>query len=144
MDVPIGWFAAEQAAQNLIIEADGMMAVATFEFRATNDVLALTWLLADIDISSVDLPIASVRLVRAHLSVDQRWRAWCRSQLARAALTEADLRLARHAWRRLVKGRMLAGFTVSGVAADASPLTACCIGLSHARRAIDAYCHRQP
>jgi len=143
--VPIGWFSAERAAQDLITYVDGEVAVATFEYRATSDVLALTWSLAEIETSPAADPITPIRRLRAHLTNERHWRAWCHARLLRppAALTHADLRLASQAWSRLVRRGLLAGFTVSGVAAEASSSTACCIGLHHARRLLDAYGDRQ-
>jgi hypothetical protein len=143
--VPIGWFAAEQAAQDLIAHAEGEMAVATFEYRGASDVLALTWFLADIEIPSTACPVASIQQLQAHLSIEQQWRVWCRTRLLRppAAFTEADLRLARQAWSRLFRRGLLMGFTVSGVKTETVSSTGCCIGLHHARRILDAYCDRQ-
>jgi len=143
--VPIGWFAAEQAAQDLIAYVDEELAVATFEYRAASDVLALTWSLADIETPSAADPITSIRQLHAHLTNERHWRAWCQARLVRppAALTRADLRLAGQAWNRLVRRELLAGFTVAGVPAEVSSSTACCVGLHHARRLLDAYWNRQ-
>src|SRR3954447_20967438 len=76
-DVPVGWFAVEQAAEILITSAGKAMSAATFQFRATRDVLALTLLLAGFTDPIVDLPRRQLRLVRDLLSVDQRWQLWC-------------------------------------------------------------------
>lgn len=143
-DVPIGWFTAEQAARSLITRSGGGLALATFDYRATSDVLALTSLLAGIDIPAADLPISSVRRIGAYLAADQSWAAWCQAALAQPPTTiaGADVRFARRSWGRLIGSELLGGFTVSGVAADVGPLAACCLGLSHARRTVAAYCRR--
>ena len=138
--MPIGWFAAEQAAQDLITYVDGEVAVATFEYRATSDVLTLTWSLAQIESPSAVDPMRPIRQLRAHLRNERHWRAWCNGRLLRPpdALTHADLRLASQAWSRLVRRGLLAGFTEYGVAAEVSASTGCCTGLHHARRLLDA------
>jgi hypothetical protein len=144
--VPICWYAAEQAALDLVTRVDGEAAVATFEYRATSDVLALTWTLAEIAIPSATDPIPSIRQLYAHLSSERQWLAWSHARLLRppAGLAQTDLWLADQAWSRLIRGGLLAGFTVSGVTAEPLSSTACRIGFHHARRILDAYGDRRP
>src|SRR3954468_22480646 len=93
--VPVGWFAVEHAAEILIGSTGTAMSPATFQFRATRDVLALTLLLAGITGPADGLSRPQLGLVRDLLADDQQWQAWCRTGLLSASpvMGHADLRL---------------------------------------------------
>jgi hypothetical protein len=111
LEVPILWLWAEKMAEDMIVASEGRAPQATFEFRATRDVLTLTLLLADVHRSSADLPVDCLELTRDHLSVTPRWLVWCGSRLdaPNVAAGASDIRLARDAWRWLRRSRLLAG-----------------------------------
>jgi hypothetical protein len=115
-EVPLAWFTAEQTAHELIA---GRLPMATFEYRATRDVLALTIYL---------LPEpARPDMIRDHLI--HGWPAWCQSRLAEHPAC-LDLTFARAA-RRWLRQRLLGS---SGPLTDTRPAHQ--IGLMHARRTL--------
>ncbi|WP_432992222.1 hypothetical protein [Dactylosporangium sp. CA-233914] len=140
-EVPRAWLWAETTAEDLIAAGEDAARRGTFEFRATRDVLALTLFLADADRSPAGL---RMELLHDHLAVATAWLAWCRSRLdgQQAAMRTPDMRLAGDAWRWLRRSRLLAGPGLNDVAGDddawwiAGP--ACRVGLSRARRVVDA------
>jgi hypothetical protein len=143
VDVPIAWLWAEQAAEELIATSDGPLSPATFEFRATRDVLALTLFVTGIAARPGDLPARDLALIRDRLSVMSDWMAWCGSRLAgkcdRHPTNTANLRLARNAWLWLRRSRMLDGPALPGRACCDTVTSAgagCRVGLYHARRII--------
>jgi hypothetical protein len=138
LEIPIAWLWAEKAAEDLIMATEEAAAPATFEFRATRDVLALTLFLASTNRSPVDPPAGSLALIRDYLAVTPRWLVWCQSFLASpdpAAGTDASL--ARNAWRWLERGRLLAAVDSHACMHEACPETAWHIGLCRARAIIN-------
>jgi hypothetical protein len=144
VDVPIGWWWAEHVAEDLIAAHEGPVSPATFQFRATRDVLALTLFLTGTAGKADDLPASYLELIADRLCDAADWLAWCRSRLGRqvaaTGVADADLAFARNAWRWLGRSRMLAGLDVAGRGCDdalASCLGAGCrIGLHQARRIV--------
>jgi hypothetical protein len=142
LDVPIRWLGAEQTAEDLIVSCEGRVSPATFEFRATRDVLALAHFLADAERHPADLCLGWLELTHDGLAA-HRWLAWCRSRLDRADMFigATDMRMARNAWRWLGRGRLLGGPAYAGLACggEGDPVqgAACCIGLRRARQIID-------
>ncbi|MGI5182429.1 hypothetical protein ACQEVZ_39780 [Dactylosporangium sp. CA-152071] len=104
----------------------------------------MTLFLADVDQSSADLPANCVHVLRDHLAVATGWLAWCRSRFERtpAAASTRDKGMVMDAWRWLRCGRLLAGAGLPDVAYgdEAWPAeeAACQVGLSRARRVVDA------
>lgn len=144
LQVPVCWLWAEKAAGDLIAASDVAVSPATFEFRTTRDVLALTLFLADLDRSSGEVPADCLELIRDHLAVTLNWLRWCQSGLDAAAHVVAsatDMRLARDTWRWLRRGRLLAGPALTDATCEhhASPMvaTAICVGLSRARHILN-------
>ena len=110
-DVPLAWLCAEEAACALIAARRPGWFRASFEFRATQHVLALTGVLADTAEVNGNFPARDTRILRRLLSDDVEWAVWCRGQLDRPApgLTLADIDMAGNAWRWLSNSRLLAG-----------------------------------
>jgi hypothetical protein len=110
-DVPLTWLCAEEAACALIAARRPGWGSASFEFRATQHVLALTGVLADAAKVSGDFPAHDTRVLRRLLADDVEWAVWCRSHLDKPAhgLTIADANMARNAWCWLTNSRLLAG-----------------------------------
>jgi hypothetical protein len=110
-DVPLAWLCAEEAACELIAARRPGWLRASFEFRATQHVLALTGVLADTAEVNRNYPARDTRILRLLLADDVEWAVWCRGQLDKPApgLTLADVAMARNAWRRLTNSRLLAG-----------------------------------
>lgn len=145
VDMPMAWLWAEQTAENLIAHADGSVSPATFGFRATRDVLALTLLLTGIAHQAGGISTSQLELIRDHLSVDTRWSAWCQSRLdgTGTVTTSTDLDFARDAWHWLARSRMLpAPEGADPLCAEilaVSPGAGCGIGLQEARRIITSH-----
>jgi hypothetical protein len=143
LEVPIFWLWAEKVAEDLIAAGHGMQSPATFEYRATRDVLALTLFLAEVDRTWADLPVGCLERIRDHMAIAPRWLNWCRSGLAAAEVVAgaSDMCLARAAWLWLGRGRLLAGPGFAGLAcgheAGLTAGAACCVGLNRARRIVD-------
>ncbi|MFG1608372.1 hypothetical protein [Actinoplanes sp. NPDC049265] len=143
-DVPIAWFTAEVAAENLITGASGTTASATLEHRSTHDVLSLTWLFAHPERLSADLSLTSVRRTGRYLQVERLWWIWCKTELSQAPATisREDLAFALGAWSRLTDTDAIRGANLYGLAAGSKPLRTRLIGLHRARQAVDAFCRR--
>jgi hypothetical protein len=84
LEVPIFWLRAEKTAEDLIMASEGVASPATFEYRTTRDVLALTIFLVDLDQWSTEVPIGHLKLIRDHLAIPPQWLEWSRSRLHRA------------------------------------------------------------
>jgi hypothetical protein len=110
-DVPLAWLCAEEAACALIAARRPGWFRASFEFRATQHVLALTGVLADTAEVTGNFPARDARIIRRLLADDVEWAVWCRGQLDKPApgVTLADIDMARSAWRWLTNSRLLAG-----------------------------------
>jgi hypothetical protein len=110
-DVPLSWLCAEEAACALIVARRPGWFRASFEFRATQHVLALTGMLADTAEVNGNFPARDKPILRRLLADDVEWAVWCRGQLDKPApgLTLADIYMARNAWRWLSTSRLLAG-----------------------------------
>jgi hypothetical protein len=109
--MPLTWLCAEEAAYRLIAARRADWPIASFEFRATQHVLALTGVLADITMVRRNLAAPDTRILRSLLADDVEWAVWCQGQLDKPApgLTVADADRARNAWRWLSRSRLLAG-----------------------------------
>jgi hypothetical protein len=110
-DVPLAWLCSEEAACALIAVRRPDWFRASFEFRATQHVLALTRVLANTAEVNGNFPARGARILRRLLADDVEWAVWCRGQLDKPApgLTLADIDMARNAWRWLTHSRLLAG-----------------------------------
>ncbi|MFE7575572.1 hypothetical protein ACFU5Z_12605 [Streptomyces sp. NPDC057521] len=108
LPVPMAWMYAEYLADELLRTGD-LMEPATLEFRAGRDALALTIFLLDGAVAGA-LPAARVDELRLLTASGTPWRHWVRTRLAApvAGGTEADLTLARSAWRWLEETELLA------------------------------------
>ncbi len=141
--MPAGWLRGQDTAYALITRAGLAWPRASFEFRSTHDVLALTVMLAGIA-GSRSVPTADeLRFVRHLLADDVEWAVWCQGGLDRPApgLSIADIGMAGAAWRWLTRSRLLGG-------AFQDPCTPCAtvaslhgvgvsLGVAEARRVID-------
>jgi lysophospholipase L1-like esterase len=140
--VPIAWFTAEVTAHDLLLWAHGPSVTSTIEYRATEDVLALTWLFVHAD-NPMRLSVPAARPVAAHLR--QPWWTWCEAELDEGftTLPKEDLRLALRAWRRLGSADLLGVATEHGPAIEAAQPEPHFVGLHRARRIVQAYCEQQ-
>lgn len=94
----------------MLIEEGGVLwPQASFEYRATHDVLALSVLLARLE--SEGEPQLEWRALRGLLDNDVEWALWCESQLmcGASAFRSPDLVVASSAWRWLAGSRLLGG-----------------------------------
>jgi len=138
--VPIVWLWAEQTAEDLIVASDGPVSPATFEFRATRDVLALTLFLTGVAARSA-VSTRHLAVIRNRLSVTSEWMAWCASRLDGQGVSTdaANLCLARNAWLWLRRSRLLDAAALTATACCdtvTSTGAGCCLGLHHARRIV--------
>jgi hypothetical protein len=143
LEVPVVWLWAEQAAERLIAASDGSASPATFEFRATRDVLALTLFLTGVAARPAELSTRQLALIQDRLPGASQWLAWCASRLETETVVAggADLDLARNAWLWLGRSRLLAASAPTGPACvDAATRMGAGshIGLAHARRIVAA------
>lgn len=117
LTVPMGWLYAEYIADELLRTGD-LMPPTSFEFRAGRDALALTVFLADTDgeLSGIRV-ITQLETWLSLTAYDQPWQDWVAERLGdleravragRDAGAEAELRLARAAWRWLRETELLA------------------------------------
>jgi len=108
LPVPMAWMYAEYLADELLRTGD-LMEPATLEYRAGRDALALTIFLLDGAVAEA-LPAARVDELRLLTAYGTPWRGWVCERL-RAPVrgcTDADLALARAAWRWLEETELLA------------------------------------
>ncbi|MFK0223869.1 hypothetical protein ACIQWN_37530 [Streptomyces vinaceus] len=138
-DMSLSWLCAQETAR-IFIEEDGTFAPeASFEYRATHDVLALSVLLS----CSSSAEQGERRAVRGLVDNDVEWALWCENRLMRGALTlsPTDLALAIAAWQWLAGSRLIGGTfhlqecrptaMLSGVGVT--------VGVTEARRLLDRY-----
>ncbi|MBK3389046.1 hypothetical protein [Streptomyces sp. DEF1AK] len=109
--VPMAWFYAEYIAEELLRTGD-LMPPTTFEFRAGREALALTVFLADTEdaLSGIRV-VTELETWLALTAYAQPWQEWVAGRLAERAARgpeDADLRLARAAWRWLEETELLA------------------------------------
>ncbi|MBL0776744.1 MULTISPECIES: hypothetical protein [Streptomyces] len=109
--VPMAWFYAEYIAEELLRTGD-LMPPTTFEFRAGREALALTVFLADTEdaLSGIRV-VTELETWLALTAYDQPWQEWVAERLAERGARgpeDADLRLARAAWRWLEETELLA------------------------------------
>jgi hypothetical protein len=111
VDLPLTWLRAEEAACALIAARRPGLRKASFEFRATHHVLALTVMLADAAKLTGNVATHQARILQGLLADDVEWAVWCQGQLDDPApeLTVADTELASCAWRWLTHSRLLGG-----------------------------------
>jgi len=142
-DIPIVWLSLEDAADNLILSAYGRISNATFDYRATRDVLALSLLLNGHTWGAPSHE--TLKSMRPYLTDGSRWWHWCSSNLefALAALSPAETDLARNAVRWLTGARMLIDSTPSPACA-CSPHHGRRVGVRHARQIIDTALAAKP
>jgi hypothetical protein len=109
-DLPLTWLCVAEAACALIAERRPDWREASFEFRATQHVLALTGVLADITKVDGNFAVRDTRILRL-LADDVEWAVWCQGQLDKPApgLAVADTDRARNAWHWLTHSRLLVG-----------------------------------
>ncbi|MFJ4964673.1 hypothetical protein EES43_27220 [Streptomyces sp. ADI96-02] len=112
--VPMDWLSTEYVADELLRTGE-LMAPATLEFRAGRDALALTMFLSPLprDASALRaLSGARIEELRLLTACGSAWRAWVCERLReaerRAAPGDADLALARAAWRWLEETELFA------------------------------------
>ncbi|WP_331747820.1 hypothetical protein OIA45_48190 (plasmid) [Streptomyces chartreusis] len=124
----------------MLIEEDGpLWPQASFEYRATHDVLALSVLLA------CPNPVGQGdrRALRALVDNDVEWALWCESQLTcgALALSSPDLALAGAAWRWLANSRLLGGsFHVQACQETATRSgVGVSVGVTQARRLLNRF-----
>ncbi|MEU2248430.1 hypothetical protein [Streptomyces sp. NPDC019224] len=108
LSVPMAWLYAEYLADELLRTGD-LMEPATLEYRAGRDALALTIFLLDGAVTEA-LPAARVDELRLLTASGTPWRRWVCERLHAPApgRTDADLALARAAWRWLEETELLA------------------------------------
>jgi len=146
LNVPMAWLCAEFTAENLIASAEGTIAPATFEFRATRDVLALTILFSGGIHGPGDLSAGQLGILRNRLVAGQRWLAWCEAQFDVHTMASTDLGLARKAFRWLARCRTLPTPQHPSLACAeptiAGPGAGCQVGVQQARLMIDTHLAR--
>ncbi|CAL9358298.1 hypothetical protein [Streptomyces sp. Tu 3180] len=112
LTVPMAWLYAEYIADELLRSGD-LMPPTSFEFRAGRDALALTVFLSDTEgeLSGIRV-VTQLETWLSLTAYDQPWQEWVEERLAclaaDAAAPEADLELARGAWRWLQETELLA------------------------------------
>jgi hypothetical protein len=110
-DLPLTWLCAEDAACALIVARRPDWRRGSFEFRATQHVLALTGVLGYVVKVNGKFAAHETRILRRLLADDVEWAVWCQGQLDEPApgLMAADIERARRVWRWLTRSRLLAG-----------------------------------
>lgn len=137
--IPLLWLCAQDTARVLIEEGGPSWPQASFEYRATHDVLALSVLLACPG-SEEEL---ERRALRRLVDNDVEWAMWCESRLTcgAPALSSPDLAVASAAWQWLAGSRLLGGSFQVQVCQE----TAMCrgvgvsVGVTQARRLLDRF-----
>lgn len=114
-DMPLVWWNAEQTAEDVISSSSLNFPPATFEFRVTRDVLALTFLGAGLSGRSLGnrgFSDPDLHVVQGYLRDDEAWMDWILTALARAGMNHRidpmDLHAAHSTWRWLAHSRILA------------------------------------
>jgi hypothetical protein len=140
---PVTWLCARHIADLLVgrawVAPPGM---ATFEYRAARESLALTSLLTSTDAPLWQDAWDQLREMQALLAHDVEWALWCSSQLTRAPakLSMADVDAAFSAWSWLARSRLLGGglFHCRGacVGTEARPGAGVSVGVVIARRTL--------
>src|SRR5580700_1518233 len=102
LEVPMAWFWAQHAAEDLITRMGTPLPPATFEFQATREVLALTLLFTGIANRAHELSLDQMELIRDLVFSGGPWLGWCASRLDAADTTARNLRLANLAWEWLL------------------------------------------
>lgn len=87
------------------------LATASFEYRTTHDVLALTILLATADTSTAGHWHDQLSAIKTVLEYDLEWALWCSNQLTQAPahLPANDLDAAISKWTWLTQSHLLSG-----------------------------------
>jgi hypothetical protein len=141
--VPYIWPSARRTAALLIERAwASPPAAASFEYRATHDVLALTVLLTEFGNTGAEHRHDRLCMVMGRLEYDLEWALWCSDQLARAParLAATDLDEAVAAWKWLTHSRLLHGSlarrpaTYTGTTTRAGAGVS--VGVAHAHRSL--------
>ena len=142
-DIPIVWLSLEDAADSLIVSACGRVSNATFDYRATRDVLALSLLLNGHTWGAPSHE--SLKSIRLYLTDGSQWWHWCSSNLefVFAALSPAETDLARNAVRWLTGTRMLVD-SIPSSACPCSPHHGCRVGVQQARQIVDTALAAKP
>jgi hypothetical protein len=140
-EVPVAWLSAETGAEDLIALSAGRVSPATFEFRATRDVLALTLFLTA-GTSGVRVSTDRLHLLHRQLAVTTQWLVWCQAGLlGTGAAGGEDLRMARSTWRWLERGRLLPAVPRSLWLSDHVAGAACGLGLALGRQVVHQRLH---
>ncbi|GJF35087.1 hypothetical protein KNE206_77870 [Kitasatospora sp. NE20-6] len=111
-DVPLAWLCAQEAARRLIAAGTASWPRASFEYRATHDVLALTLILEGVTASFFGPTSHEIADLLVRLEDDVAWALWCQAELGStgaAVLSRSDRAFAVATLRWLVSSRLLAG-----------------------------------
>jgi hypothetical protein len=143
--VPITWPCAQRTAARLIEQASTSPPVtASFEYRATHDVLAVTILLASAATAAKDPCDDQLRAMKALLEHDVEWALWCSDVLSQAPvhLSVTDLGPAISAWTWLTRTCLLSESLSHGpgacTVAATHPGAGLSIGVALARQSLSA------
>ncbi|MDI3403904.1 hypothetical protein [Streptomyces cavernicola] len=115
LTVPMAWLYAEYIADELLRTGD-LMPPTSFEYRAGRDALALTIFLSDVERELSRIRVVSQLDTWLSLTAyDRAWEDWVAERMAALAAearasggADADLDLARAAWRWLEETELLA------------------------------------
>lgn len=149
-EVPLAWLCAQDEADRLLGADQAPWWRPTFEYRAAQDVLALTLLLTCPSDALPGLHPSDVGALRALVADDVEWALWCHTTLDSGDpdLTPADRRPAEGAFHRLTSGRLLGGsFDESlGICAETATWrgTGLSVGVTLTRRALGAWTRTGP
>jgi len=143
--VPMAWFCAQDMASSLIRTGGLPWPQASFEFRATHDVLALTSLFTRVATAESAARRDLLRAQRTLVDHDIGWALWCEDRFSDPCgdITMADMRSARGAWRWLTRSRLLGGTPHDGH--HTCEVIAGCqgaglsVGVAQARRLLDRH-----
>jgi hypothetical protein len=133
LDVPIGWFRAEQLAKDLVLPVKGPLRLNVFECDAAQTVLALTLLFTGIADQPGKLSHEQLQQIRDLIAPGVRWLLSCGSLFEAAYMPASTLEFARQAFQWL----LLVSPTLNGQA-EQSPGTGWRVGQKHALRVLDA------
>jgi hypothetical protein len=111
VDVPVAWLWAQDTASALITASGRDWPRASFELRATHDVLALTIILAGLTGSAAHPTDCDLGVLGDLLADDVAWAVWCQGRLdnPEPVLIAADADMARSAWLWLTRSKLLGG-----------------------------------